>query len=116
VVEAAALLSFAKSERGDIELTPAGKSFAEADIAARKTLFREATLAHVRLLQQMHSAVLTKSDGAMPLEFFRDILEEHLSSEEVQREIETALNWGRYAGLFTYDSETDRLMRMEGDV
>jgi NitT/TauT family transport system ATP-binding protein len=116
VVEAAALLSFATSERGDIELTPAGKSFAEADIAARKTLFREAALAHVRLLQQMHSALLTKSDGAMPLEFFRDILEEHLSSEEVQREIETALNWGRYAGLFTYDSETDRLMRMEGDV
>jgi NitT/TauT family transport system ATP-binding protein len=121
VVEAAALLSFAKSERGDIELTPTGKSFAEADIAARKTLFREATLAHVRLLQQMHSAVLTKSDGAMPLEFFRDILDEHLSNEEVEREIETALNWGRYAGLFTYDSETDRLMRMEvtrmeGDV
>jgi NitT/TauT family transport system ATP-binding protein len=116
VVEAAALLSFANSERGDIELTPAGKSFAEADIAARKTLFREAALAHVRLLQQMHSAVLAKSDGAMPLEFFRDILDEHLSNEQVQREIETALDWGRYAGLFTYDSEADRLMRMEGGV
>jgi NitT/TauT family transport system ATP-binding protein len=111
VVEAAALLSFARSERGDIELTPAGKSFAEADIVARKTLFREEALAHVRLLQQMHSAVRTKSDGAMPLEFFRDILDEHLSNEEVQREIETALDWGRYSGLFTYDSETDRLMR-----
>ena len=45
----------------------------------------------------------------MPLEFFRDILDEHLPEEEVQRQIETALNWGRYAEIFTYDSETDRL-------
>jgi hypothetical protein len=27
----------------------------------------------------------------------------------VQLQIETALNWGRYAGIFTYDPETDTL-------
>ena len=45
----------------------------------------------------------------MPLEFFRDILDEHLSDKEVQRQLETVLNWGRYAELFTYDAETDKL-------
>jgi NitT/TauT family transport system ATP-binding protein len=45
----------------------------------------------------------------MPLEFFRDVLDEHLPEEEVQRQIETVLNWGRYAEIFTYDSEADRL-------
>ena len=39
IVEAAALLSFVKSERGDIELTPSGKAFAEADISTRKRAF-----------------------------------------------------------------------------
>jgi NitT/TauT family transport system ATP-binding protein len=110
IVEAAALLSFVKSERGDVELTPDGKAFAEADISARKGLFREAALAHVTLLQQMNNALASKSDHTMPLELFRDILEEYLSDDDLQRQIETALNWGRYGDIFTYDSESDRLL------
>ena len=99
-----------KLERGDVEITPEGKAFAEADIATRKQLFREAALAHVSLLQQMNGALASKSDHTMPLEFFRDMLDEHFSDDEVQRQIETALNWGRYGDIFTYDSETDRLL------
>jgi NitT/TauT family transport system ATP-binding protein len=60
-------------------------------------------------LQQILSALASKSDHSMPLEFFRDVLDEHFSAEEVQRQIETALTWGRYGRIFTYDSETDRL-------
>jgi len=110
IVEAAALLSFVKSERGDIELTGSGKTFADADISTRKEIFREAALAHVMLLQQMNSALARKSDHTMPLELFRDILQEHFSDEEVQRQVDTALNWGRYGDIFTYDSESDRLL------
>jgi NitT/TauT family transport system ATP-binding protein len=110
IVEAAALLLFVKSERGDIELTPSGKRFAEADISTRKEIFREAALAHVMLLQQMKSSLASKSDHTMPLELFRDVLEEHFSDDDVQRQIDTALNWGRYGDLFTYDSESDRLV------
>jgi NitT/TauT family transport system ATP-binding protein len=113
IVEEAVLLGFAKSHEGDVEITPAGKAFAEADIATRKNLFREAALAHVVLMQQIRSALEKKADGAMPLEFFRDVLDEHLPEEEVQRQIETVLNWGRYAEIFTYDSETDRLLRYQ---
>jgi NitT/TauT family transport system ATP-binding protein len=110
IVEAATILAFVKSESGDLELTPGGKRFAEADISTRKELFREAALAHVTLLQQMNSALASKSDHTMPLELFRDILEEHFSEAEVQRQLDTALNWGRYGDIFTYDSERDRLM------
>ena len=49
----------------------------------------------------------------MPVEFFRDVLGEHFAEDEVQRQIETALNWGRYGEIFTYDSETDRLLSHE---
>ncbi|HEV3196432.1 MAG TPA: AAA-associated domain-containing protein [Bryobacteraceae bacterium] len=109
ILEAVTLLHFAKSDKGDVEITPEGKAFAEADIVTRKHLFREAALAHVTLLQQMHKALETKSDHSMPLEFFRDLLEEHFPDAEVQHQIETALNWGRYADILTYDSESDRL-------
>jgi NitT/TauT family transport system ATP-binding protein len=110
IVESAVLLGFAKSVRGDIELTPEGKAFAEADIEKRTALFREAALAHVSLLQQMNMALSIKGDHSMPLEFYRDVLDEHFPAAEVQKQIETALHWGRYAGIFTYDSEHDRLL------
>jgi NitT/TauT family transport system ATP-binding protein len=116
IVEAAALLGFAKSERGDVAITPSGEAFAGADIGARKALFREAILARVALLQQMHSALLSKSDHSLPLEFFRDLLQEQFSDAEVKRQIETALNWGRYGDIFTYDSESDRLVLHEPDT
>ena len=113
LIEAATLLSFARAEAGDVEISPEGKMFAEADISTRKKLFREATLAHVKLLQQMYSALMSKSDHSMPLQFFRDILKEHFSEDEAARQIETALNWGRYGELFTYDSETERLLLIQ---
>jgi NitT/TauT family transport system ATP-binding protein len=113
IVDEAVMLGFADSTQGDVRITPAGKEFAEADIATRKKLFREAVLYHVTLIQQIRNALERKSDRAVPLEFFRDVLDEHLSQEDVQRQIDTALNWGRYAEIFTYDSETDRLLLNE---
>ncbi len=109
IVEAATLLGFAETEKGDVRITDAGREFANADIPTRKVLFRNAALAHATLLQQIHTGLTSKSDGSMPLEFFRDILEEHFSAEETQRQIETALNWGRYGEIFSYDAESDKL-------
>jgi NitT/TauT family transport system ATP-binding protein len=109
IVEGATLLGFATSHEGDVQITPAGKSFAEADISTRKTLFREAALKNVALLQTMKSALESKSDHVMPLELFHDILDEHFTESDVVKQLETALNWGRYAGLFSYDPENETL-------
>jgi NitT/TauT family transport system ATP-binding protein len=113
ITEAAGLLSFARLERGDVEITPAGLAFAEADIATRKGMFRDEALAHVTLLQQMRSCLVSKADHAMPLEFFRDILSEHLSDQEVERQLETAVNWGRYSDILSYDRQDDRIRLYE---
>lgn len=109
IIEAATLLAFARTEKGDVEITDAGRDFVNADINGRKDLFRTAALAHAPLLQQVKNSLASKSDGAMPMEFFRDILDEHFSREETQRQLDTALNWGRYGEIFSYDAENDRL-------
>ena len=72
-------------------------------------LFREAALANVTLLQQMNSALASKSDHTMPLEFFRDLLHEHFAEAEAERQIDTALNWGRSGDILTYQPNNDRL-------
>jgi len=65
----------------------------------------------VPLLRQMDSALQAKADGTMPLEFFQDLLDEHFSDDEAHRQLETAIQWGRYAELFDYDSVTGRLSK-----
>jgi NitT/TauT family transport system ATP-binding protein len=113
IVEGATLLGFASAREGDVKITPEGKAFAEADISTRKIIFREAVLAHVHLIQKMKSALESRSDHVMPLEFFHDILDEHFTESDVEKQLETALNWGRYAEIFSYDPQTDTL-RLNG--
>jgi NitT/TauT family transport system ATP-binding protein len=109
IIDAASLLSFAKAREGDVEITPEGRAFALADIPTQKSLFREAALARVPLLQQIRAALEKKSDRTMPLDFFHDLLDEHFSEDSTRQQLETALNWGRYGEIFTYDPETDRI-------
>ena len=113
IVEASAMLGFATLKEGDVEITPEGIQFAEADILARKTLFRQAALKHIVILQQIDSVLHAKSDHSISQEFFYDILDEHFSEDEVERQFETAMNWGRYAEIFDFDRESHRLTLAE---
>ena len=113
IIEAATMLGFAALKEGDVEVTREGAAFAEADILTRKVLFREAALKHIAILQCIESVLRTKSDHSIPEEFFRDILDEHFSQDEVERQFETAMNWGRYAEIFDYDAENGRLVLAE---
>src|SRR6266852_739831 len=113
IVEAGRMLGFLSVHEGDVELTPEGRAFAQADILSRKVLFRQAALAHVPLLRQIECALKAKADRSLPDDFFRDVLDEHFSQDEAQRQLETAIHWGRYAELFDYDAVTHRLILTE---
>jgi NitT/TauT family transport system ATP-binding protein len=76
-------------------------------------MFRDAALKNVAILRLIENTLHAKRDHAIGEEFFRDILDEHFSAAEVERQFETALNWGRYAEIFNYDSETGRLYHSE---
>jgi NitT/TauT family transport system ATP-binding protein len=109
IIEAGALLRFIRVAEGDVEITHEGRAFAEADIETRKSYFRDAVLEHVPLLRQIDHVLRAKSDRALPDDFFYDILDEHFSDEEARRQLETAIHWGRYAGIIDYDSTSGRL-------
>jgi NitT/TauT family transport system ATP-binding protein len=113
IVDAAVMLGFAVLREGDVEITPGGRTFAEADIQTQKAIFRDAALKHVAILRLIENTLHAKRDRAIGEEFFRDILDEHFSADEVERQFGTALNWGRYAEIFDYDSETGRIFHRE---
>lgn len=108
IVDAAALLHFLKVEEGDVVITPEGRTFAESDILTQKELFRQAATEHVLLLRQISRALENKSNHTVPEDFFLDMLDEQFSDEETQRQLETAINWGRYAELFDFDGARRR--------
>jgi NitT/TauT family transport system ATP-binding protein len=110
IVDAAQLLGFLKIEEGDAVITASGAEFANSEILRQKELFRDAAIGNILLLRQIRRALETKSDHTVPEDFFLDMLDEQFSAEESQRQMETAVAWGRYAELFDYDAGRRRFV------
>jgi NitT/TauT family transport system ATP-binding protein len=113
IVDAAQLLGFLKVTEGDAEITPTGAEYANSEILRQKELFRSAAMENVLLLRQIVRAIESKSDRSVPEEFFHDVLDEQFSEEETLRQLETAINWGRYAELFDFDASRRRFIQSE---
>jgi NitT/TauT family transport system ATP-binding protein len=113
IVEAAQMLGFLKVEEGDASITPSGREYAESEILKQKQLFRKAALENILLLRQIVRALETKADHSLPEEFFHDVLDEQFSEDETTRQLETAINWGRFAELFDFDASRRRFVLPE---
>lgn len=112
-VDTAVLLGLLKLEEGDAIITPEGDAFAKGDIQERKAIFRKAVLSHIPLLRQMEQALKAKSNRTLSAEFFQDLLDEHFSEDEAKRQLETAIQWGRYAEIFDFDAASGKLTLTE---
>jgi NitT/TauT family transport system ATP-binding protein len=113
IVDAAQLLGFLKVIEGDAVITPIGAEYANSEILRQKELFRSAAVDNVLLLRQIVRAIEAKSDKSVPEEFFHDVLDEQFSEDETVRQLETAINWGRYAELFDFDASRRRFIQPE---
>ena len=80
----------------------------EKDVNERKAIIRE-QLKDIPIVRMITRVLSTKANHAMNKEFFTDILEEHFSVNEAERQLMTAINWGRFADLFHYDTDTEQL-------
>jgi NitT/TauT family transport system ATP-binding protein len=58
-------------------------------------------------------AIKQKQDRGVEKDFILDILDEHFSESESERQFETLVHWGRYAQLFEYESNEERLYPSE---
>lgn len=106
IIEALEIMRFAYVSKGDIELTGAGKLFAEADILKRKQIFSAHLLSYVPLARHIRR-VLDERPGHRASEdrFLRE-LEDYLSEEAAEEVLKIVIEWGRYAEVFAYDYNT----------
>jgi len=102
LLEAARLLGWARVERGDYDLTDEGRRVADAGVVERKALFRE----RVRGLPILALILDALAGGApVPREAILAELRAHVPAAEAERQVDTAVNWGRWADLFDYDAD-----------
>jgi NitT/TauT family transport system ATP-binding protein len=109
LIETLQLFGFAHVSGGDIELTPLGRAYAEADMLARKQIFAEALLKHVPLAAHIRRVLDERPGHRAPAARFLREIEDHLSEEEAERVLDTVINWGRHAEIFAYDYDTEVL-------
>ncbi|MGC9269474.1 AAA-associated domain-containing protein [Acidiphilium sp.] len=102
------LLRFAELEEGDIRLTEQGLRFVHADTEERKRIFAEAARTHVKLVAEIRSVIDERWNHRASAVRFRDELEDHMSPERAEETLRTAISWGRYAELYSYDEETQQ--------
>ena len=107
-IEMAEILGFAKVGSGDIEITPLGQAFAEASILARKEIFagRARRLPMVDWTMQMLRAA---PDYKLPWRVFYTALLPEFPDDVATRQLDTVIDWGRYAELLDYDDRDETL-------
>jgi NitT/TauT family transport system ATP-binding protein len=115
-VDASALLGFAEVAHGDVTITGAGTEFATAGVHRSHEIFKEQVLKSVPFLLTVLEAIRQKKDGGIGKEFLLDILDEHFSESESARQFQTLVDWGRYAQLFEYNADEERLYPAEEET
>jgi len=109
LVDAAAMLDLLGVDGADLTLTPTGKAFTTANIQASKQIFAEQARHRAPLVRTICRALASSADGNLRAGFFLDLLRRGFSTDDAQQQLDTAIDWGRYAELFDYDTDTDQI-------
>ena len=100
-------LGFAEVQAGDIMLTVAGRIFAEGSTQERKVLFAELLLQSVPLAAHIRQILNERPGHHAPRVRFEQELEDFLTDAAAEETLDSVINWGRYAEIFSYNDQTE---------
>lgn len=108
LTEAAELLGFATIDKGDIMLTSLGETFAEARIQARKEIFAT-RVRRVPIFRWLLTLLRTSEKQRLKWEMVKAALSLEFPPDETERQLDTIIEWGRYAEELVYDDDDEML-------
>ncbi len=109
ILEAVEMLGLGRVREGDAQLTETGRAFAQATVLRRKELFRDTALTNVPALAHIRHQLERHPQHRVGAESFLELFERYYSAEDSRSQMETLIDWGRYAELLAYDQETDQI-------
>lgn len=107
VVEAGELLGFVNVQEGDLQLTALGGAYAEASVLGRKEMFAGRVL-RLPVISWIYETLQQDDNQRVSKEFFLDKLQPDFH-DRTEKQLERAINWGRFAELFAFDDNADEL-------
>ena len=112
IAETLQLLRFAEVAQGDIQLTAAGRRFADGDLESRKQLFAEHLIAYVPLAALIKRVLDERPNHRARAARFSEELEDFMSEDYAEDTLKAVVSWCRFAELFVYD-EADQTFSLE---
>ncbi|PVZ20509.1 MULTISPECIES: nitrate/sulfonate/bicarbonate ABC transporter ATP-binding protein [unclassified Pseudomonas] len=109
ICEALGILGLAHLVDGELRLDRQGQHYVKARQARRQDLFARQCRGRVPVINYVLDALHVAPDGAVPEANVLARLEEVMDSDEAERVLKVAIEWGRYAELYEYDFHTRQL-------
>jgi len=113
LIEGAELLGFATIVQGDITLTPLGETFVEAGILGRKEIFA-ARIRRLPIFKWLFALLRASDQRQLEWNVVRTALELDFPPDEAERQLNTIVDWGRYAEALAYDDSAAILVLEPG--
>ena len=106
LIEAAELLKFVEIRKGKVYLTETGKRFAEGSILEKKEIFA-ISVKDLPLFQWLINILKSSDEKALKLDVVKAALSIEIPENELEKQLEVIIKWGRYAELIAYDDEAE---------
>jgi NitT/TauT family transport system ATP-binding protein len=108
IAKAAEMLDLVDTPKHQVVLTPVGMQFVKAGPDERKGLWRQQVL-KLHLFREVFDLLKRQEDHAIDKEFVQEQIVLRMPYENYETVFETFVRWGRYADLFTYDEDAEKL-------
>jgi NitT/TauT family transport system ATP-binding protein len=108
------LLGLAHLAEGDMTLTALGRRYVDGNRVIRQELFGKQVLAHVPLVAHIRHSLEQSPGGQLPEEPFLRLLRDHLSHDESERVLKTAIEWARHGEVLEYNYHTGLIHLPDG--
>ena len=109
LAEAAQMLGLATVDGAGIKLTDDGRRFAAGDIDTAKSIFARQAMARAPLVRAICKSLKDTGRGSLSEDFFLDMLRSGFTEEKAHQQLDLAINWGRYAELYSFEANTGQL-------
>ncbi|MGH9441095.1 MAG: AAA-associated domain-containing protein [Thermoanaerobaculia bacterium] len=113
VVKAAEMLGLVSTPGPDVVLEAFGKATMELPMNEKKRTLRE-KIRKLPLFAAIETLLRRQEDQSLPKDVLLEELVVWLPDENPETLFKTVVNWGRYAELFSYDADEERLAIDQG--
>lgn len=115
VMKAAEMLGFVDTPGQEVVLLDSGKTTMESPMNEKKRAIR-GRIRRLPLFAAVEELLRRRDDGSLSRDVLLEELALWLPDENPETVFKTIVNWGRYAELFAYDADEERLSLDSGEA